>query len=71
MIEEMPLEMMLTETDCPYLAPAPFRGERNDPSYLPYIVRRIAEIKGLEVEEVAACLYENAVRFYGLSREVF
>ncbi|MDD7572256.1 MAG: TatD family hydrolase [bacterium] len=70
-IEEMPLEMMLTETDCPYLAPAPFRGERNDPSYLPYIVRRIAEIKGLEVEEVAACLYENAVRFYGLSREVF
>lgn len=50
---QIDLSEMVLETDCPYLTPAPFRGQRNEPSYIPYICRRIAEIKGVAEEKVA------------------
>ncbi|MBP5159620.1 MAG: TatD family hydrolase, partial [Lachnospiraceae bacterium] len=59
-----PLERLLTETDCPYLAPEPFRGKRNSSLYLPYVVEKIAQIKGIDREEVERVLYENALRFF-------
>lgn len=63
-VESLPLDRILLETDCPYMAPAPFRGERNDPSMLPYIARRIGEIKGVSFEEVCFVTHENAERFF-------
>lgn len=63
-VEYVPLESILTETDCPYLAPAPCRGKRNTSLYIPYIIRAIAEIKGLSPEEVERVTFENAKRMY-------
>ena len=62
----VPLEKILLETDCPYLAPEPFRGKRNDPSFLPYIAENIAKIKGISVEEVGKVTSENARRLFGI-----
>ncbi len=59
-------KIFLTETDCPYLAPVPHRGERNEPSYLPLIIEKIASLKGVEKEEMAEILYRNGKRFYGI-----
>lgn len=50
--KEVPLDRMLVETDCPYMAPAPFRGKRNQSDYIRYIVEKLAEIKGLEPKEI-------------------
>ncbi len=58
--------IFLTETDCPYLAPVPHRGEMNEPSYLPLIVEKIASLKGIDVEEMSEILYRNGKRFYGI-----
>ncbi|MBQ4383647.1 MAG: TatD family hydrolase [Firmicutes bacterium] len=65
-VAEIPLEHLLLETDCPYLAPAPYRGKRNDSSNLQYIAARIAEIKGVSAEEVARITTENARRLFRL-----
>lgn len=62
----VPLDRILVETDCPYLAPVPFRGKRNSSRYLPYIIEEIAAIKGLSRTEVEQATFENAVRMYGL-----
>ena len=62
-----PLNRILLETDCPYLSPQPWRGKRNEPSYLPVVARRLAELQGLTVEEVAAATTANALRFYHIS----
>lgn len=62
----IPLEKILLETDCPYLAPEPFRGKRNDPSFLPYIAENIAKIKGVSVEEVGRVTTGNARRLFGI-----
>ena len=59
-VEAIPLESILIETDCPYLAPAPNRGKRNDSRNLKYIVEKIAEIKKLSPEEVAEVTENNA-----------
>ena len=64
--EQIPLCHLLVETDCPYLAPEPFRGQQNNPTYVEYTARKLAEIKGLSFEEVAAATYENASRFFGI-----
>lgn len=64
-VSNLPIEHILTETDSPYLAPTPHRGERNDPSYLPLVIEAIASLKGLETTSCAEKLYENAERFYG------
>ncbi len=66
-VRRCPLDRMLVETDAPYLAPIPHRGQRNEPAYLPRTVERIAQIKGVTVEEVAAATTANARRLFGLS----
>lgn len=60
------LDRILTETDSPYLAPVPYRGRRNESSYIPYIAGRIAEGLGLELDEVAAATTHNAQQFFRL-----
>jgi len=65
-IEEVPLENIVLETDCPYLAPVPFRGKRNSSEKLQYVVAAIAEIKGITEEEVERITWENACRLYRL-----
>ncbi len=64
-----PMERIVIETDCPYMAPVPFRGKRNDSSYLNYVCSRIAEIKGISVEEVERITYENALKVYRVSKK--
>ena len=66
-VEYMPMEQMLLETDCPYLAPTPHRGERNDSGYLPLVVDAISALKGIDREEVIGITRENAERMYKLS----
>lgn len=61
---EIPLERILIETDCPYLAPVPFRGQRCDSSMLTYVADAIAEIRGISREEVIKASYDNAIRAY-------
>ena len=69
-VEAIPLERILIETDCPYLAPEPYRGKRNSSLYLPYVVEKIAEIKGVSKEEVERVTEENAYQlFYKVKRE--
>jgi TatD DNase family protein len=65
---EIPLERLLIETDCPYLTPHPFRGKRNEPSYVKYIAEQIAELKGLSFEEVAKITSDNAKKLFGITR---
>lgn len=65
-IKATPLDKILTDTDSPYLAPVPHRGERNEPVYVKEIVKKIAEIKGLEEEIVAKAIVENAKRLFGV-----
>ena len=60
----VPLERIVLETDCPYLAPVPNRGKRNCSLYLPYVVDALAQIKGVSQEEVRRVTWENAVRLY-------
>ncbi len=62
-----PLEQMVLETDCPYLAPVPNRGKRNSSLNLPYVAEEIARIKNISPEEVCRVTYENAQRMYGLA----
>jgi len=59
-IEMVPLERMLVETDCPYLSPEPLRGKRNDSRNVKYIISKIAEVKNKKIEEIAKITYENA-----------
>ena len=59
------LEHLVLETDAPYLSPVPFRGKRNEPSYLKYVLHKLAEVKGVTPEEVARITTENAQRIFG------
>lgn len=59
-IKKLPLEKILVETDCPYLAPPPFEGQRNKPLYVKYVAQKIAEIKNLSYEEIARITTQNA-----------
>lgn len=63
-VEELPLERILLETDCPYMAPEPHRGTRNDSSNIPYVIAKIAQIKGISTEEVERVTEENAYRLF-------
>ena len=62
----LPLDRLLIETDCPYMAPEPFRGRRNDPSYVPLVAKKIAALRNLAPEEVGAVTTENARRLFRL-----
>jgi len=63
---DIPLEKLLIETDCPFLTPHPYRGQRNEPSYLSFIVEKIGDIKGVPPHLVAERTAENAVQLFGL-----
>lgn len=65
-VEEIPLEHLVLETDCPYLSPAPYRGKRNSSAYLPYVVTEIARLKRITEEKVEEVTYENAMRLYAI-----
>ena len=60
----IPLERIVLETDCPYMAPEPFRGKRNDPGKIYRMAEKLAEIRGLSVEEIHAITVENGKRLY-------
>jgi TatD DNase family protein len=64
-IKDIDLKYIVLETDAPYLTPVPFRGKRNESSYLIYIAQKIAEIKNISVEEVAATTTANAQKIFG------
>ena len=66
--ESIPLDRIVLETDCPFMAPEPFRGKRNDPGYLYRMAERLAEIRGISVEEVHQVTMENAKRLYRLDK---
>jgi TatD DNase family protein len=66
LVRAVPLEMMHAETDSPYAAPVPHRGKRNTPLYVEHIYEKIAELKGLEKEEVRIQLLKNASRAFGI-----
>lgn len=63
----LPLDKILVETDAPYLAPVPKRGRENKTAYTRYVVEKIAELRGLSVEELAQATYENAMRIFDLN----
>lgn len=65
-VRNIPLEQIMIETDAPYLTPAPYRGQRNEPAYVPHIAAKIAELRGVSVDEVARITTANAVRLFGL-----
>lgn len=65
-IKELGLENFVLETDAPYLAPVPFRGKRNEPSYLTYIAQRIADLKETGIEKVAEVTTRNAQEVFGV-----
>lgn len=62
----VPLERILLETDCPYMAPVPFRGKRNNSIYIDYVAQTLAEIKGISKEEVIAVTEQNAREVFGI-----
>ena len=61
-----PLDRIVIETDSPYLTPVPFRGKRTDSRYLPYVVEKLAEWKGVTPEEMAEITWRNGLRLYGM-----
>ena len=63
-LEAVPLDRILVETDSPYLAPEPFRGKRNEPAYVRYVLEKIAQVKGITVEEAGYAAYRNARRLF-------
>ena len=65
-IKIIPLEKMMLETDCPYLAPVPHRGKRNEPAYVSYVCEKIAEIKQISANEIEKETTKNAIKFFGL-----
>ncbi|HEY3429735.1 MAG TPA: TatD family hydrolase, partial [Cyclobacteriaceae bacterium] len=60
----IPLERIVLETDSPYLTPAPHRGKRNEPSYIPIIASRVAEIKNISIEQLQIATTENALKLF-------
>ncbi len=61
-----PLDRLLVETDCPYLPPQPWRGQRNEPAYLMATARQLAQVRSLTLEEAARATWENTLRVFGL-----
>jgi TatD DNase family protein len=62
----VPLERLLVETDCPYLSPVPFRGRRNEPAHVVETARFLAELRGVEAEELGRVTSENFARLFGV-----
>lgn len=68
-MEMVPMDRMLIETDSPYLSPEPLRGKRNDPRNVRFVAQKVAEVKGMTLEEVAQITYQNAERLFCLFRD--
>ncbi len=68
-VQEIPLERIVTETDCPYLAPSPFRGKRNDSTRIRLVIDEIASLRGLDPETAGEQLWKNAREVYRLNRK--
>ena len=67
-IQMIPNNRILIETDSPYLSPEPFRGKRNDPRNVKYIAKKIAEVKGIGLEKVAKMTYKNALKIFEIEQ---
>ena len=65
-VKNIPLEMIMTETDCPYVTPVPHRGERNEPAYVVEVVKKISEIRGESFEKVRDQIRENVRRVFNV-----
>ena len=70
LLEDVPLDRLVLETDAPYLAPEPFRGKRNEPAWMRHVADRLAAVKEVPVDEVARITTDNAIRLYGLPADV-
>ena len=62
----LPIEKIMLETDCPYLAPEPYRGKMNEPKFIPFIAQKVADIKNLSVEEIAEKTTKNAEKMFNI-----
>ena len=67
-VRDLPLDRLLIETDAPYLAPMPLRGKRNEPAFVAHTAARVAEIKGVPVEALAAATTDNFFTLFGKAR---
>ena len=67
-IEMVPMDKVLIETDSPYLSPEPLRGRRNDPRNVKYMAKKIAEVKKITLEEVASVTYKNAKDVFNIKK---
>lgn len=67
-VKEIPMDRLLIETDCPYLTPHPYRGKRNEPSYVRYVAEQISELRGVSYEEIAEKTSDNAMKVFGITR---
>ena len=68
-VQNIPIENILVETDAPYMTPVPFRGKRCDSSYIKYTAEKIAEIKGISSLEVLSSTAENACNLFGINQK--
>ncbi|MFN3406165.1 MAG: TatD family hydrolase [Caldimicrobium sp.] len=69
-VKYIPLERIVLETDCPFLAPVPMRGKRNEPAFIIYTAKKLSEIKGIPLEEVAEVTTKNAIKFFNFKESV-
>ena len=63
-IKSVPLDRIVVETDCPYLSPVPKRGQRNEPSFLSYVIENLADLYGIPIDEMAEITTNNALRLF-------
>ena len=66
LVKSAPLDRIMLETDCPYLAPLPHRGKRNEPLYVKFVAERLAQIKDLSLDEIARMTSENAKKLFSI-----
>ena len=67
-IRKIPIEQILVETDCPYLSPVPLRGERNESKNIKYVIEKLSEIKGIDINTLEDVLYRNSIKFFKINR---
>lgn len=65
-VQKLPLDSIMLETDCPYMTPVPHRGERNHPGFMHLTAKKIAEVRGISAEEVCSAAYKTANSFFGI-----
>ena len=68
-LKSVPVEKLLLETDSPFMAPVPHRGKRNEPAFVNQVAQKIAEVKGLDIKELADATSQNAIHLFGLAFE--